>query len=58
MAQSLRKEFDSPETADLKFSIDGKFVHVHKAVLKIRYADWLRVLSPCCSGVMEDSLMV
>ncbi|XP_062302734.1 RCC1 and BTB domain-containing protein 1 isoform X2 [Osmerus eperlanus] len=36
VAQSLRKEFDSPETADLKFSIDGKFVHVHKAVLKIR----------------------
>lgn len=37
VAESLRKEFDSPETSDLKFSIDGKFIHVHKAVLKIRY---------------------
>ncbi|XP_041835134.1 RCC1 and BTB domain-containing protein 1 isoform X2 [Melanotaenia boesemani] len=36
LAEALRKEFDSPETADLKFSIDGKFIHVHKAVLKIR----------------------
>ncbi|XP_022530431.2 RCC1 and BTB domain-containing protein 1 isoform X1 [Astyanax mexicanus] len=36
VAQSLKKEFDSPETSDLKFSVDGKFIHVHKAVLKIR----------------------
>ncbi|EHB06103.1 RCC1 and BTB domain-containing protein 1 [Heterocephalus glaber] len=36
VAESLKKEFDSPETADLKFRIDGKYVHVHKAVLKIR----------------------
>uniref|UniRef100_A0A8D0CL40 Regulator of chromosome condensation (RCC1) and BTB (POZ) domain containing protein 1 n=1 Tax=Scleropages formosus TaxID=113540 RepID=A0A8D0CL40_SCLFO len=33
---SLKKEFDSPETSDLKFSVDGRFIHVHKAVLKIR----------------------
>ncbi|KAM4602289.1 RCC1 and BTB domain-containing protein 1 isoform 3-T4 [Polymixia lowei] len=36
VAQALRKEFDSAETADLKFSVDGKYIHVHKAVLKIR----------------------
>lgn len=36
VADSLKKEFDSPETADLKFRIDGKYIHVHKAVLKIR----------------------
>ncbi|XP_041739058.1 RCC1 and BTB domain-containing protein 1 isoform X3 [Coregonus clupeaformis] len=36
VSQSLKKEFDSPETADLKFSVDGKYIHVHKAVLKIR----------------------
>ncbi|XP_069019943.1 RCC1 and BTB domain-containing protein 1-like [Embiotoca jacksoni] len=36
LAEALRKEFDSPETADLKFSVDGKCIHVHKAVLKIR----------------------
>jgi len=36
VAQSLKKEFDNPETSDLKFSIDGKYIHVHKAVLKIR----------------------
>lgn len=36
VAESLKKEFDNPETADLKFSVDGKYIHVHKAVLKIR----------------------
>lgn len=38
VAEALRKEFDSPETADLKFSVDSKYIHVHKAVLKIRCA--------------------
>ncbi|KAL6101054.1 rcbtb1 [Pungitius sinensis] len=36
VAQSLKKEFDNPDTADLKFCIDGKYIHVHKALLKIR----------------------
>ncbi|XP_019733944.1 RCC1 and BTB domain-containing protein 1 [Hippocampus comes] len=36
VAEALRKEFDSPETADLKFNVEGKCIHVHKAVLKIR----------------------
>uniref|UniRef100_A0A3P8V599 Regulator of chromosome condensation (RCC1) and BTB (POZ) domain containing protein 1 n=1 Tax=Cynoglossus semilaevis TaxID=244447 RepID=A0A3P8V599_CYNSE len=36
VAQCLKKEFDNPDTADIKFSVDGKFIHVHKAVLKMR----------------------
>ncbi|KAK5920658.1 hypothetical protein CgunFtcFv8_024445 [Champsocephalus gunnari] len=36
VAQSLKKEFDNPETADLKFCVDGKHICVHKAILKIR----------------------
>ncbi|XP_049584355.1 RCC1 and BTB domain-containing protein 1 isoform X1 [Syngnathus scovelli] len=36
VAQSLKKEFDNPETSDLKFCVDGKYIYVHKAVLKIR----------------------
>ncbi|XP_020504022.1 RCC1 and BTB domain-containing protein 1 [Labrus bergylta] len=36
VAQSLKKEFDNPETADLKFCVDGKYICVHKAILKIR----------------------
>lgn len=37
VAQSLKKEFDSPDISDLKFLVDGKCIHVHKALLKIRY---------------------
>ncbi|XP_006000619.1 RCC1 and BTB domain-containing protein 1 isoform X1 [Latimeria chalumnae] len=36
VSESMKKEFDSPETSDLKFRVDGKCIHVHKAVLKIR----------------------
>ncbi|XP_018584674.2 RCC1 and BTB domain-containing protein 1-like isoform X1 [Scleropages formosus] len=36
VAESLKKEFDSPETSDLKFVVNGKYIYVHKAVLKIR----------------------
>uniref|UniRef100_A0A7N6A510 BTB domain-containing protein n=1 Tax=Anabas testudineus TaxID=64144 RepID=A0A7N6A510_ANATE len=36
ISEALKKEFDNPETADLKFSVEGKYIHVHKAVLKIR----------------------
>ncbi|XP_061683885.1 RCC1 and BTB domain-containing protein 2 isoform X1 [Syngnathoides biaculeatus] len=43
VAQSLKKEFDSPEISDLKFLVDGKWIHVHKALLKIR-CEHFRVL--------------
>ena len=33
----MKREFDSPEISDLKFMVDGKSIHVHKALLKIRY---------------------
>ncbi|XP_078088319.1 RCC1 and BTB domain-containing protein 2-like isoform X3 [Mustelus asterias] len=36
VAQSMKKEFDSMETSDLKFLVDGKVIYAHKAVLKIR----------------------
>ncbi|XP_028249007.1 RCC1 and BTB domain-containing protein 1-like isoform X2 [Parambassis ranga] len=36
VAESLKNEFDNPETADLTFCVDGKFIYVHKAILKIR----------------------
>uniref|UniRef100_A0A8K9UPB9 RCC1 and BTB domain containing protein 2 n=1 Tax=Oncorhynchus mykiss TaxID=8022 RepID=A0A8K9UPB9_ONCMY len=43
VAQSLKREFDSPDISDLKFLVDGKCIHVHKALLKIR-CEHFRVL--------------
>ncbi|NWR17435.1 RCBT2 protein, partial [Emberiza fucata] len=45
VAQSLKKEFDNPETADLKFLVDGKYIHVHKVLLKIRCEHFRSVLN-------------
>uniref|UniRef100_A0A8C5QVY9 RCC1 and BTB domain containing protein 2 n=1 Tax=Leptobrachium leishanense TaxID=445787 RepID=A0A8C5QVY9_9ANUR len=36
VAESLKKEFDNPETADLKFLVDEKYIYVHKVLLRIR----------------------
>uniref|UniRef100_A0A4W3H429 RCC1 and BTB domain containing protein 2 n=2 Tax=Callorhinchus milii TaxID=7868 RepID=A0A4W3H429_CALMI len=36
VAQALKKEFDSTQTSDLKFIVEGKCIYVHKTVLKIR----------------------
>ncbi|XP_077172731.1 RCC1 and BTB domain-containing protein 2 [Paroedura picta] len=45
VAQSLKKEFDNPDTADLKFQVDGKYIHAHKVLLKIRCEYFRSVLN-------------
>ncbi|NWU93491.1 RCBT2 protein, partial [Upupa epops] len=54
VAQSLKKEFDNPETADLKFLVDGKYIHVHKVLLKIR-CEHLRSILNSDDEVIEMS---
>jgi len=36
VANSVQKAFDDPTTSDVKFLVDGKYIYVHKAILKIR----------------------
>jgi RCC1 and BTB domain-containing protein len=33
---SLSQAFDDQRTSDLKFNIDGRYIHVHKAILRVR----------------------
>ncbi|XP_028275745.1 RCC1 and BTB domain-containing protein 2 [Parambassis ranga] len=54
VAQSLKKEFDSPEISDLKFLVDGKCIHVHKALLKIRCEHFRALLNE----TDEDSIEI
>ncbi|TMS06482.1 RCC1 and BTB domain-containing protein 1 [Larimichthys crocea] len=53
--KSLKKEFDNPETADLKFCVDGKYIYVHKAVLKIRSENHLKRL---CQHIIKRGITV
>ncbi|KYN01660.1 PREDICTED: RCC1 and BTB domain-containing protein 1-like [Cyphomyrmex costatus] len=34
--ESLKAAFDESSTSDLKIQVEGQFIHVHKAILKIR----------------------
>ncbi|XP_014678367.1 PREDICTED: LOW QUALITY PROTEIN: RCC1 and BTB domain-containing protein 1-like [Priapulus caudatus] len=36
VAQSVAMSFDDPATSDVKIQLEGKIIHVHKVVLKIR----------------------
>uniref|UniRef100_G3WLG0 RCC1 and BTB domain containing protein 2 n=2 Tax=Dasyuridae TaxID=9277 RepID=G3WLG0_SARHA len=53
VAQSLKKEFDNPETADLKFLVDGKYIYVHKVLLKIRCEHFRSVLNGNEDDIVE-----
>uniref|UniRef100_A0A3Q3VJX2 BTB domain-containing protein n=1 Tax=Mola mola TaxID=94237 RepID=A0A3Q3VJX2_MOLML len=53
VAQSLKKEFDSPEISDLKFWVDGKCIHVHKALLKIRCEHFRALLNKIVGDAIE-----
>ncbi|XP_018620658.1 RCC1 and BTB domain-containing protein 2 isoform X2 [Scleropages formosus] len=53
VAQSLKKEFDSPEISDLKFLVDGKYIHVHKALLKIRCEHFRELLNDTDEEAIE-----
>uniref|UniRef100_A0A8D3BQR0 RCC1 and BTB domain containing protein 2 n=1 Tax=Scophthalmus maximus TaxID=52904 RepID=A0A8D3BQR0_SCOMX len=53
VAQSLKKEFDSPEISDLKFLVDGKCIHVHKALLKIRCEHFRSLLNETDEDAIE-----
>uniref|UniRef100_A0AAR2LBV3 BTB domain-containing protein n=1 Tax=Pygocentrus nattereri TaxID=42514 RepID=A0AAR2LBV3_PYGNA len=53
VAQSLKREFDSPEISDLKFLVDGKCIHVHKALLKIRCEHFRALLNETDEEAIE-----
>uniref|UniRef100_A0A8C8A5J7 Regulator of chromosome condensation (RCC1) and BTB (POZ) domain containing protein 2 n=1 Tax=Oryzias sinensis TaxID=183150 RepID=A0A8C8A5J7_9TELE len=53
VAQSLKKEFDSPEISDLKFLVDGKCIHVHKTLLKIRCEHFRTLLNETDEDAIE-----
>uniref|UniRef100_A0A669CV56 RCC1 and BTB domain containing protein 2 n=2 Tax=Oreochromis niloticus TaxID=8128 RepID=A0A669CV56_ORENI len=53
VAQSLKKEFDSPDISDLKFLVDGKCIHVHKALLKIRCEHFRTLLNETDQDAIE-----
>ena len=49
--EALKLAFDDPRTCDIQFSVSGKIIHAHKAILKIR-SDHFRCM---LSGKWEES---
>ncbi|XP_017205802.1 RCC1 and BTB domain-containing protein 2 isoform X2 [Oryctolagus cuniculus] len=55
VAESLKREFDNPDTADLKFLVDGKYIYAHKVLLKIRCEHFRSSLEDCEDDIIEMS---
>ncbi|XP_063173869.1 RCC1 and BTB domain-containing protein 2-like isoform X1 [Candoia aspera] len=55
VAQSIKKEFDNPDNADLKFQVDGKYIYVHKVLLKIRCEHFHSILNNNNEEIIEIS---
>ncbi|CAJ0951004.1 unnamed protein product [Ranitomeya imitator] len=53
VAESLKKEFDNPETSDLKFLVDEKYINVHKVLLQIRCQHFRSFLQDSNEDVIE-----
>ncbi|KAM8974940.1 RCC1 and BTB domain-containing protein 2 [Pelodytes ibericus] len=53
VSESLKKEFDNPETADLKFLVDEKYIHVHKVLLQIRCEHFRSLLHESEEEIIE-----
>ncbi|XP_055465666.1 RCC1 and BTB domain-containing protein 2 isoform X3 [Psammomys obesus] len=55
VAESLKREFDNPDTADLKFLVDGKYIYAHKVLLKIRCEHFRSSLEDSEDDIVEMS---
>ncbi|XP_077014348.1 RCC1 and BTB domain-containing protein 2 isoform X2 [Tamandua tetradactyla] len=55
VAESLKREFDNPDTADLKFLVDGKYIYAHKVLLKIRCEHFRSSLEDTEDDIVEMS---
>ncbi|XP_066090788.1 RCC1 and BTB domain-containing protein 2 isoform X3 [Saccopteryx bilineata] len=55
VAESLKREFDNPNTADLKFLVDGKYIYAHKVLLKIRCEHFRSSLEDSEDNIVEMS---
>ncbi|XP_059985341.1 RCC1 and BTB domain-containing protein 2 isoform X4 [Lagenorhynchus albirostris] len=55
VAESLKREFDNPSTADLRFLVDGKYIYAHKVLLKIRCEHFRSSLEDSEDDIVEMS---
>ncbi|NP_001080313.1 regulator of chromosome condensation (RCC1) and BTB (POZ) domain containing protein 2 S homeolog isoform X1 [Xenopus laevis] len=53
VAESLKREFDNPNTADLKFLVDEKYIYVHKVLLQIRCEHFRSLLHESEEEIIE-----
>lgn len=56
--ESLSKAFDDPVTSDIKFTVEGRDIHVHKSVLKIRCEHFSSMFQSCWDEDGRNSIEV
>ncbi|XP_005095208.2 RCC1 and BTB domain-containing protein 1 [Aplysia californica] len=58
IADTIAKAFDNPENSDLKFVVEGKEIHVHKAILKLRCEHFRSMFQSCWDEDSKESIEI
>ncbi|KAK0066591.1 RCC1 and BTB domain-containing protein 1 [Biomphalaria pfeifferi] len=58
VADAVAAAFDNPETSDIKFVVDGKDIHVHKTILKMRCEHFRSMFQSCWDEGSKESIEI
>ncbi|KAK3086212.1 hypothetical protein FSP39_015293 [Pinctada imbricata] len=58
IAECIAKSFDDSNTSDIKFVVEGKDIHVHKSILKIRCEHFRSMFQSCWDEDEKDSIEI
>lgn len=58
IADAVASAFDNQESSDVKFVVEGKEIHVHKAILKIRCEYFRSMFQSCWNEAGKESIEI
>ncbi|XP_021346916.1 RCC1 and BTB domain-containing protein 1-like [Mizuhopecten yessoensis] len=58
IAEDVTRNFDDSTTSDIKFIVEGKTIHVHKAILKIRCEHFKTMFQSCWEEDGKDFIEI
>ncbi|RUS86421.1 hypothetical protein EGW08_005799, partial [Elysia chlorotica] len=58
IAEAVASSFDNPENSDIKFVVENKEIHVHKAILKLRCEHFQSMFHTCWDEASKESIEI
>ncbi|GFO40077.1 rcc1 and BTB domain-containing protein 1 [Plakobranchus ocellatus] len=58
IAEAIASAFDNPENSDIRFVVENKEIHVHKAILKLRCEHFQSMFHTCWDEASKESIEI